>query len=319
LKEVEITPWHSDESIERYNSLFPILPDFVARYTVGLECGETIGLSDKHSLRLRRDLLGALVADRLGISIAYAIHRYSKESEQSRWLGLTDTIDAIYSGGRESLGRYISIELDQIPENDQSFRTHAINFFYRSLGSFDAAKRLADLGYLCEVANILRSAIEQFAYCSRLSTLSVTESFRDIRPIQCLNHLKNYVPAAGQLYGLMSKYTHFEYDHHTHFFTYSKDEVQTLQRGSVLRAYSTHLLMTTMVCVAKYVLAVSAIHFGKIPKSIQQLNTFVEKVGTYSDAVCCMLPRDLILANMDILLRKMKARRGPKGDEGEPQ
>ncbi|WFU19151.1 hypothetical protein [Bradyrhizobium sp. CB3481] len=305
MQEIGTTPWHSDESIERYNALFPILPDFAAHYVVGLKHGETIGLSDKDSLRLRRDLLAALVADKLGISLAYARRRYTEESDQSRWMGLTDTIDAMYREGREYLSWYISIERDQIPENDQSFRTHAINFFYRSLGSLDATKRLADLGYLCEAANILRSALEQFAYCSRLATLSGAEDFQGIKPIQCLNHLKRYVPAAGQLYGLMSKYTHFEYDHHTHFFVYSKDEVQTLQRGPVLRAYSTHLLFITMVCVAKYVLALSAVQFGEIPKSIQGLDAFIEKVDMYSDAVCGMLSRDLVLANMDILLQKI--------------
>jgi hypothetical protein len=231
LKEVQTTPWHSHESIERYNSLFPILPDFVTHYTVGLE-HDKVGLPNKHSLRLRRDILAVLVADKLGIGVAYARRQYIKEDDdQCRWLGLTDKIDAIYSEGRKYLGWYISFERDQILEGDTSFRTHSINFFYRNLGSLDAAKRLADLGYLCEVANILRSALEQFAFCSKLSSLSGTEDFKSIRPVQSLNHFKSYVPAAGQLYGLMSKYTHFEYDHHTHFFTSSPDEVQTIQKG----------------------------------------------------------------------------------------
>lgn len=250
-------------------------------------------------------MLAVLVADGLGISAAYAKRRYTEESDQSRWLGLTDTIDAIFDEGRKCLGWYVSNEYDQIPESDQSFRTHAVHFFYRNLGSLDAAKRLADLGYLCEVANILRSALEQFAYCSKLASLAGTENFQDIRPIQCINHLKSYVPAAGQLYGLMSRYTHFEYDHHTHFFTYSKVSIQTIQRGSILRAYSTHLLLLMMACTAKYVLAASAIQFEEIPETIQGLHAFVEKVDTYSDAVCRMLPRDIILANMDIMLQKI--------------
>jgi hypothetical protein len=303
LKELETTPWHSHESVERYNSLFPILPEFVAQYTVGLEHGDKIGLPDKHSLRFRRDILAALVAEKLDIGTAYAKRRYTEESSQSRWLGLTDTIDAIYSEGRKYLGWYISLERDQIPDSDKSFRTHSINFFYRNLGSLDAAKRLADLGYLCEVANILRSALEQFAFCSKLSSLSGTEDFKSIRPIHSLNHLKNHVPAAGQLYGLMSKYTHFEYDHHTHFFAYRSGKIQTIQKGSVLRAYATHLLFMTMVCVAKYILSVSPTQFSKVPRSILDIDIFIENVYKYSDDVCCMLPRDEVLANMDILLQ----------------
>jgi hypothetical protein len=271
LKEVETTPWHSHESVERYNSLFPILPDFVAHYTVGLERGDSVGLPNKHSLRLRKDILATLVADRLGIGVAHARRRYIKEDEdtdQCRWLGLTERIDAIYSEGRKYLGWYIAFERDQILEGDKSFRAHSINFFYRNLGSLDAAKRLADLGYLCEVANILRSALEQFAFCSKLASLSGTEDFKSIKPIQCLNHLKGYVPAAGQLYGLMSKYTHFEYDHHTHFFTASPSGIQTIQKGPILRAYATHLLFITMACVAKYILAVAPIQFKKTPDSL---------------------------------------------------
>jgi hypothetical protein len=305
LEEIETTPWHSDDNIERYNSLFPMLPDFVAHYTVGLKHDESIGLLGTHSLRLYRDLQAVLVADQLDLSFAYAKKRYTDESKQSRWLGLTETIDTIYSAGREGFSWYISAERDHIPKNDQSFRVHAVNFFYRNLGSLDAAKRLADLGYLCEVANILRPALEQFAYCSKLATHKGAENFRNIKPIQCINHLKTFVPASGHLYGLMSKYTHFEYDHHTHFFTYSKNEVQTIQRGPVLRAYSTHLLFITMACVAKYVLAVSAIQFEKIPETVRQLDLFIERINRYSDEVCLMLPRDTVLANMDILLQKI--------------
>lgn len=282
-----------------------MLPAFATRYTVGLEHGERIGLESKDLLRLRRDLWAVLAADRLDIGVAYAKRRYTDESQQSRWLGLTDQIDALYSFGRKSLGWYISVEHDRIPTNDQSFRDHSVQFFYRSLGSFDAAKHLADLGYLCEVANILRSALEQFAYCSRLSTLGGSEDFQSIKPIQCMNHFKNYVPAGGQLYGLMSKYTHFEYDHHTHFFTYSQEKVQTIQRGPVLRAYSTHLLLIMMVCVAKYVLVISELQYGELPKPLQNLKAFIARVDRYSDDVCLMLPRDTVLASMDILLQRI--------------
>jgi hypothetical protein len=60
-----------------------------------------------------------------------------------------------------------------------------------------------------------------------------------------------------------------------------------------------------MACVAKYVLAISALHFETIPESVQQLKTFVEKVDRYSDEVCRMLPLDTVLADMDILLQKI--------------
>ena len=60
-----------------------------------------------------------------------------------------------------------------------------------------------------------------------------------------------------------------------------------------------------MACVAKYVLAMSVIQFGVIPKSIKDSDAFIDKVDNYSNAVCGMLSRDLVLANMDILLQKI--------------
>ena len=303
MSEHETTPWHSYESIEQYNSLFPILPEFTAHYTVGLEHGEKVGLPNKHSLDLRRDILAVLIADRLGIGPAYAKRRYTDESIQSRWLGLTDRIDAIYKEGRAHLGWYISFRRDQIPDDDQSFQDHSLQFFYRNLGSLDAAKRLSELGYLCEVAAILRSSLEQFAYCARLASLSGTEDFKSIKALHSLNFFKKYVPAAGQLYGLMSKYTHFEYDHHTHFFCLGPNKIETIQRGPVLRAYATHLLFMTMVSVGTYIRAAASMQFKSIPKAIEEIDTFVENVNKYSDDVCQMLPRDEVLARMDILLQ----------------
>jgi len=296
--------------MERYNSLFPLLPEFVAHYTVGLERGEKVGLANKHSLSVRRDILAALIAEKLGIGTAYAKRRYTHEIDQSRWLGLTDRIDLIYAEGRKYLGWYISFERDQIPENDSSFRDHSIQFFYRNLGALDAAKRLAELGYLCEVANVLRSALEQFAYCSRLASLSGTEDFKAIRPIQSLNHFKKYVPAAGHLYGLMSKYTHFEYNHHTHFFSLGSNKIETIQRGPVLRAYATYLLFMTMACVGKYILAIAPAKFKDVPKSIKDINLFICTVDEYSNDVRRMLPLDEILANMDILLQSIVKKQG---------
>jgi hypothetical protein len=296
--------------MERYDSLFPILPDFVAHYTVGLKHGNTVGLPDKHSLGLRRDILAALVADEFGITAEYAKRRYTKETDQSRWLGLTDRIDLIYDEGRQYFGWYLSFERDQIGSDYRDFRDLSSQFFYRNLGSLDAAKRLAELGYLCEVATILRSALEQFAFCSKLLSLKGSEDLKAIRPVQSLNHFKKIVPSAGQLYGLLSKYTHFEFDHHSHFFSYSPTQNQTLQRASVLRAYATQLLFMTMVCVSKSILTIAPARFKDIPKSVKDISVFIQNVDEYSDHVCRMLPLDEVLANMDILLQDIVKRQG---------
>jgi hypothetical protein len=159
------------------------------------------------------------------------------------------------------------------------------------------------LGYLCEVATILRSALEQFAFCSKLLELNESEDLKTVRPIQCLNHFKKFVPDSGKLYGLMSKYTHFEFDHHTHFFAYSPKGNQTIRQGAVLRAYATQLLFLTMACISKYILVASPAQFKDVPQSVSDIRIFIKNVVVFSDDVQSMLPLDEILAKMNILLQ----------------
>lgn len=297
-------PWHSYEPIERYESLFPLLPDFVAHYTIGGKRVPRIGISRRLDLQFRKVLLAALLAGRMQIGLSYAEKRYAKEALETRWLGLTERIDRVYSEGKKYLEWYLSVGKDQIKSvGDSSQENLSWQFFFRTIGSLDAAKRLSELGYLCEVATILRSALEQFAFCAKLLSLGPAEEAKTIRPIQCLNHFKKFVPATGQLYGLLSKYAHFEFDHHTHFFTYSSKEINTIQRGAVLRAYATQLLFLTMACVSKYILVASPTQFKEVPKSVREISAFIDAVDSFSNGVCEILALDEVLAKMDILLQ----------------
>lgn len=296
-------PWHSDEPMERYDSLFPLLPDFVAHYTIGGKRLPRVGIANKHDLHFRENLLASLLAQRMQIGTTYAEKRYPIEITGSRWLGLTDRIDTLYNEGRRLFDTYQTLEQKEFLDEELFHRDLPWQFFYRALGSFDAAKRLSELGYLCEVATILRAALEQFALCAKLRSLKLSQDFKNVRAIQSLNQLKTFVPAAGPLYGLMSKYTHFEFDHHTHFFSHSPSQVQTIQRAPVLRAYATILLFLTMACIGKYVLAAAPAQFKVVPAEILRFEIFIQHINDFSDAVCCMLPLDEILAKMDMLLQ----------------
>jgi hypothetical protein len=64
-----------------------------------------------------------------------------------------------------------------------------------------------------------------------------------------------------------------------------------------------------MACVAKYILAAAPTQFTDVPKSVQDINIFIENVFKYSDDVCCMQPLDEVLANMDVLLQDIVRQR----------
>lgn len=305
MNEEEITkPWNSNEEMERYDSLFPLLPDYVAHYTIGGKYTPRIGIPDRPSFRLAEELFAVLIADQMRIGIEYARKRYVDDFTETRWLGLTDKIDALFQEGRRGFSWYISAGFD-LPKREGSFQDLSMQFFYRNIAAFDASKRLAELGYLCEVASILRSALEQFAFCAYLWNLEGAEELSSVTRKSSFNHFRKFVPATGRLYGLLSKYTHFEYDHHTHFFAYSHSEILTVQRGSVLRAYATHLLFLTMTCVAIYVLRIAPNQFPSVPETLSGLREFVNKINDYSDQVCSILKLDSVLANFDILLQEI--------------
>jgi hypothetical protein len=198
-----VVPWNSDEPIEHYQSLFPILPDYVAHYTIGGKRFPRIGLPDKSSLRFTQDILSVLVADRLQISVPWARKRYVSDVTGWQWLGLTERIDTLFSAGRDRLGTYVAFGRN-FKKIEDSFQDLSIQFFYRNLGALDAAKRLSELGYLCEVATILRMALEQFAFAGRLWSLPSHKKIESVRRTDSLHHLKSFVPASGRLYGLLS-------------------------------------------------------------------------------------------------------------------
>ena len=302
----DVRPWNSDESLQQYESLFPPLPDFSTQHTLGGKFGPKIGLPDRHSLWIAEDILAALIAHQMEISVAYARKRYVSDFTEWRWLGLTDRIHQIYQEGRTGLGYYASFGLD-LPKKKNSFEDLSIQFFFRNLASFDAAKRLSELGYLCEVAVILRSALEQFAYAEEIWGKSGGEDLESFRPNRSISWVKQHAPSIGKLYGLLSKYAHFEFDHHTHFFARSSETVHTLQRGSVLRAYATHLLFVTMALVSRYLLSNVNQRFSSIPTPVRELDVFVSSVKGYFDDVARMLPTDSQLRAVNHLFQSIDA------------
>lgn len=292
-------PWHSNEDGQSYKSLFPLLPNYVVQRTVGIR-NLRVGLSKDVPDDLRSKILAALVSFRLGVELSYAEKRYVQPSVSSRWLGLTDRIDDIYEYGQSRLEKYAISLTQRARGNLQDLSAH---FFYRNVGAFDASKRLSELGYLCEVATILRTALEQFALCARLWTAEESEKIKSIRALHSLNALKPYSPNAGKLYGALSKYTHFEYDNHTHFFAVSPEKNFTMRVDPILRAYATHLLFLTMACTSRYVLTIAPKQFDELPKEVLELKDFMSNIDRYSDDVCIMLPKDVVLAESDILLQ----------------
>ncbi len=297
-------PWNSREPSESYRKWFPVFPNYSAFDTVGLG-KEAIGLPTTATLALKRKVLTAAIANKLGISLNYAEKRYLSGADLTapRDLGLSPTVDDLFDQGYSQFCFYIDALKEICSEGSNTLDDLSNQFFYRNMASLDAAKKLSELGYLCEVAVILRSLIEQFAFAAKLRTLSAETDLEKVKPIQCLNYLKSLEGSVGRLYGLLSKYTHFEFDHHTHFFGRSPEAIFTIQKDSVLRAYSTHLIFLTMLSMAKYVLIVAPTEFEDSRKLISDFDNFVRGIASYSRKICNLFPSDSVLAQLNAAIQ----------------
>jgi len=284
-------PWNSTESAESYRKWFPVFIDHPTFDLVGFG-EEAVGLSKYATLDLKRKILAAAIAHKLRISLTYAEKRYVRDEQivQPRDLGLSRKIDRLFESGHSGLSSYVESLKDNFEDNSGTLDDLSNQFFYRNLAGLDAAKKLSDLGYLCEVAVILRSLLEQFAFAAKVRTLPVETDLEKVKPIECVNYLKSIERGVGKLYGLLSKYTHFEFDHHTHFFSRSPDAVFTIQKDAVLRAYSIHLIFLTMLSMSRYVGSVASIQFGVTPSCVSELTDFGRKVAEYSKQVCDLFP-----------------------------
>jgi hypothetical protein len=294
-------PWNSTEPVDSYRKWFPVFPNYSAFDTVGLD-EEAIGLPKIATLDLKKKVLAAAIAAKLRISLSYAEKRYVAgfdDISPMRDPGLSRTIDNLFDQGYSRFCTYIDALKENCGEGSETLEDLSNQFFYRNMVGLDAAKRLSELGYLCEVAVVLRSLVEQFAFAAKLRTLPVETNLKKVKPVQCLNYLKSVEGTAGNLYGLLSKYTHFEYDHHTHFFARSPEAIFTIQKDSVLRAYSTHLIFLTMLSMAGYVVSIAPTQFRKTPQEVTELGEFIQGVAKYSRQVRDLFPSDLVLAQFN--------------------
>ena len=132
------TPWNSYENLDQYAILFPILPDYVSRDTIG-PMPETLGLSKDVSPHLLKKIRAALASHFGRISLSYAERTYVADPIQSRWFGMTDRIDDIYDYGRTRLESYVSAGLESV-KSDEAYQDLSMQFFFRNLVAFDASK-----------------------------------------------------------------------------------------------------------------------------------------------------------------------------------
>lgn len=100
---------------------------------------------------------------------------------------------------------------------------HAEVFLLRLLSSFIAARRLINWGFLCEPLAVLRSSLEQLAWVYAVGINFDSQQLDSPNPPKCISILKARFPAAGKLYGALSRFSHMDFEGQKHFVLSSSD------------------------------------------------------------------------------------------------
>ena len=105
--------------------------------------------------------------------------------------------------------------------NEQVGIIHAELFLLRLLSSFVAARRLINWGYFSEPLTILRGNLEELAWTYAVGVKFDRKQLENPNPSKCIGSFKVCFPAAGLLYGALSKFSHMNFDAQKHFVTNS--------------------------------------------------------------------------------------------------
>ena len=87
----------------------------------------------------------------------------------------------------------------------------------RALSSLAATRRLINWGYFSEPLTILRSSLEELAWAYAVGSVFDKKQLDKPTPSKCIGIFKDRFPAAGHLYGALSRFSHMEFEAQKHF------------------------------------------------------------------------------------------------------
>jgi hypothetical protein len=107
----------------------------------------------------------------------------------------------------------------------------------RLLSSFRAARYLINWGFFLEPLTILRSSLEQLAWCYAVGKKFNRLQFDNPQPSKCIPIFKGRYPAAGLLYGALSRFSHLEFEAQKHFVTGDSTTSGVMQQSTEFKFF----------------------------------------------------------------------------------
>jgi len=125
---------------------------------------------------------------------------------------------------------------------------HAELFLLRALSSFTAARRLINWGYLSEPLTILRSILEELAWAYAVGVIFDQKQLSKPNPSKCIGAFKARFSAAGLLYGVLSRFSHMEFEAQKHFVAIDQPNTGVMEQSIEFKFFG--LLFFSFLLVA---------------------------------------------------------------------
>ena len=155
-------------------------------------------------------------------------HKRKRKSLLPRFEQLFDVVESRFHA--TSL-RFLKADRPNDIEEQYNGVVHAELFLLRLLSSFVAARRLINWGFFSEPLTILRSSLEQLAWCYAVGVNFDKKQLENPNPSKCIGIFKARFQSAGQLYGALSRFSHMDFEGQKHFVLSVTD---TFPNGGVM-------------------------------------------------------------------------------------
>lgn len=135
---------------------------------------------------------------------------------------------------------------------------HAELFLWRTLSAFKGARTLINRGFLAEPAAVLRTALEQVAWCYAVSINADAGQLEHRDPPKCIAQLRKFRPGSARLYGLLSNLGHMDFDAQKHFVSAKGDFLGITFQSTEFKAYGVLCYLLVMALyseVARQIIA----------------------------------------------------------------
>lgn len=171
------------------------------------------------------DILAAVIAKNLGISLGYARKRYVPSDHTITVPPQYATYQQAYRTARNHLRNTISrfsAEGKPTPRAGVLFSDATLR---RLEATFFAAGLLFRTGHLFEARAVARMILEQVAWAYAIRSTQDSDEALKISVTGSVSHLKKIFPQIGRLYGDLSSETHLGLEEHPRFLDVSTDQV----------------------------------------------------------------------------------------------